>query len=793
MGSNGESTTTNPYVGPIPFSTEKKAFFFGRDDEAARLLALAISERIVLFYAQSGSGKSSLINAKLIPDLVTKGYKVLPVARVGGDLPSDIPAERIDNVFVFNTLLSLAETKKTIFGERKDVRAQIGKSLTDYVREQRLTEERKQHWLIFDQFEEIITTHPSQDLEKRKDFFRQLKQMLDVDEFLSLVVVMREDHLAGIDSFVPFLPELVNTRYRIERLKRKQALDAVRLPALKGGRTFATGAAEHLVNDLSQERIADQETTRTGEYVEPLFLQLVCFSLWKSLDELKAKKSAEQDKVITKQDVETYGDIDTALKKFYSDAVKRVAERTDTTEMAIRRWFGETLITPTGIRAQVDRGLLKSGRLSNKAVDQLLGEEHLIRLEEARGGKWYELSHDRFVKPVLDSNEEWLTGSGGDSRMARTARLWNALGQDESFLYRSRLLQKAQAKYEKNKESFSPLEVEFLNASTSAEAKRVRQYSSLIAALAVSLVIAIIFGASYGYTARRKNVLAAQQKELAETHLREIEEKNRIETRLRAEAEDRGNRLKSSMEYSEKLRTEAEAATKKAEAATKKEKELRLASQRREVAYRELFAKERKLRQEYEQQSSELRNSLSALQASRDREKELETELRRDCDPSGTCKTTYLVTGEVRWKYHENGNFEFLGEWANGSKLEKNVNIPQLRDKSKGANVPASIDFYKPAVPQLKAAFAELEQKNLLTYIKSWDGSTDFYESPPRRTRPNTHSIGIAFDINRSAADRPPQGSPDRLPKEVIDVFEKHGFKVTPLGVGAHVELIRLD
>src|SRR5437868_5652708 len=104
---NGEPTC--PYVGPVPFGTKEKDFFFGRDEEAEFLLSRAISERIVLFYAQSGAGKSSLVNAKLVPRLKDKGYRVLPVARVGGDPPADVPADKIENIFVFNTLLSLAE------------------------------------------------------------------------------------------------------------------------------------------------------------------------------------------------------------------------------------------------------------------------------------------------------------------------------------------------------------------------------------------------------------------------------------------------------------------------------------------------------------------------------------------------------------------------------------------------------------------------------------------------------------------------------------------------------------
>ena len=44
-----------PYVGPRTFQENERDRFFGRDREARDLLALAVSEQLVLFYAQSGA------------------------------------------------------------------------------------------------------------------------------------------------------------------------------------------------------------------------------------------------------------------------------------------------------------------------------------------------------------------------------------------------------------------------------------------------------------------------------------------------------------------------------------------------------------------------------------------------------------------------------------------------------------------------------------------------------------------------------------------------------------------
>lgn len=77
----------NPYVGTRAFLEEEAHLFFGRERETRDLLSLIAFEQVVLFYAQSGTGKSSLLNTRLIPRLEAKGFEVLTVGRVTSDLP----------------------------------------------------------------------------------------------------------------------------------------------------------------------------------------------------------------------------------------------------------------------------------------------------------------------------------------------------------------------------------------------------------------------------------------------------------------------------------------------------------------------------------------------------------------------------------------------------------------------------------------------------------------------------------------------------------------------------------
>ncbi len=99
----------NPYIGPRPFRTGET--LHGRNREILELLDLLIAERIVLLYSPSGAGKTSLIQAGLIPELEREAFRVLPVIRVSSEPPPDVVADVPSgwNRYVLSALLSLED------------------------------------------------------------------------------------------------------------------------------------------------------------------------------------------------------------------------------------------------------------------------------------------------------------------------------------------------------------------------------------------------------------------------------------------------------------------------------------------------------------------------------------------------------------------------------------------------------------------------------------------------------------------------------------------------------------
>lgn len=399
----------NPYVGPRTFTEEHGELFFGREREARDLVARILSERLTLFYAQSGAGKSSLVNARVVPRLRDReGFEVLPVGRVSGALPQGVDA--VDNIYAFNLMASLDREsdpkvlsrltlKDFLAGLEGDDGDETGRGRRWRYRPQApegpadATVGGPRFVLLIDQFEEIVTAHPER-WEQRADFFVQLDAAMLGDPNLWVVLIMREDHVAALDPYVPALFNRLQARFSMERMGADAALAAIRGPAEAAGRRFETGAAEQLCDRLRQVRVPGQTGTITGQYVEPVQLQIVCYEFW---EKLKDRGSA----VITQQDLSDHGNVERALGLYYERVLDDAAQLWP--KHSLREWFSEHLITKAKTRGFVLRTELDTEGLPNQVVDRL-EQQFLLRRETRAGGVWYELTHDTFIEPIQRSN-----------------------------------------------------------------------------------------------------------------------------------------------------------------------------------------------------------------------------------------------------------------------------------------------------------------------------------------------------------------------------------------------------
>jgi len=403
----------NPFVGPRPFELGER--LYGREREISELHFRLNAERIVLLHSPSGAGKSSLMQAGLLP-LLARSFDVWGPTRVNAE-----PALSGINRYTLSAVQGFEEEVPENLRRPPEVLA--GQSLSCYFEKRpRRRSAPQKVVLLFDQFEEILAVDPLATNAKH-EFFHQLGELLRNPRVWALFA-LREDYLAPLDPFARQVPTNLKNRFRIDLLGLDAAREAIVEPARAGGREFP--AVDELVADLATMKVQQPDGTfvdETGQHVEPVQLQVVCQRLWNAMP--------PEDLSIDADDLKRFGDVTQALAAYYADAAEQAAAGDPARERAIRDWCGEKLITAGGIRGQVLREPEASGGLANELIDKLRAK-HLVRAEQRAGATWYELAHDRLIEPVRSDNAAWREKHL--SAAQRRAALWEDQGRPPGML-----------------------------------------------------------------------------------------------------------------------------------------------------------------------------------------------------------------------------------------------------------------------------------------------------------------------------------------------------------------------
>jgi HEAT repeat protein len=236
-----------PYKALVAYEAQDRALFFGRKEEIEELTALIHAHRLVLLYGASGVGKTSLLQAGVIPRLedADPGYTVInvralidPADAIRADLHRRLPDAELPaaDMPLVDCLAAAVCT--------------IDRPLI----------------VIIDQFEEFfIRLSP----EFRAAFIDDLGRLCDARDLrVKVVLSLREDYLARVSEIEERIPEIFQTKLRLLPLNREQARAAVVHPVETLGYTYAPALVERLLDDL------------TREGVMPPQLQLVCGALF---------------------------------------------------------------------------------------------------------------------------------------------------------------------------------------------------------------------------------------------------------------------------------------------------------------------------------------------------------------------------------------------------------------------------------------------------------------------------------------------------------------------------------
>jgi tetratricopeptide (TPR) repeat protein len=392
----------NPWLGLVSFTEETRSYFHGREEEEAELGRRVQRKLLTVLFGQSGLGKTSILQAGLVPRLRPEGFCPVYV-RLDYDPNSPPPAEQIKRALFRETEAAGKWTQSgaAVTGEslweflhhRDDVlKDATGRTLTPII--------------IFDQFEEIFTLAQSDDAGRRRaqEFLADLADLVenrppvalegrierdetDAARFdfaradYRILISLREDYLAHLEGLKAQMPSVTQNRMRLSRMTGVQAVSAVRAPA------------PHLVSETVAEAVvrfvAGGADIARAE-VEPSLLSLICRELNNTrIAQGRAEISADL----------LAGSRDTILSEFYERALVDQPA-------GIREFIEDEMLTESGFRESVAEERVRKGFAAAGAAPDALAtlvNRRLLRVEDRLDLRRVEITHDVLCSVIAAS------------------------------------------------------------------------------------------------------------------------------------------------------------------------------------------------------------------------------------------------------------------------------------------------------------------------------------------------------------------------------------------------------
>ena len=422
-----ELITTSPYKGLKKFEPEDTDLFFGRDQFLAGLVNDLEQTNFILLLGASGSGKSSVVRAGLIPWLQQKWGKHFVSLMF---TPDRDPFESL-----YGSLLSrgysqsqaeLARTGKV------DTLSQVVKTLKP----------AESFWLIFiDQFEELFTI--SED-DKRDLFIRSLVKLSKErvsDPPIRIVATMRADFLDQLDSAPANLLARITEKHRplITQMQSDELRLAIEQPAAHHGVVFETGLVEQIIKEVQ------------GQAGCLPLLQYTLDRLWET--ELQA--ATFQTRTLTISTYRQLGGVRGALQQRVDQVYSALPEAE---QLAAQRIFlklvgiggnAEAGIEWQPVRRRAYRMEFSTG-LEQKVLTQLINENLLISNRPAQSqASTVEIVHETLLsswamlRDLIQNNRKAIADS---NRIQEQWQQWQQTKSEDDLLRGSLLVRALELK-----------------------------------------------------------------------------------------------------------------------------------------------------------------------------------------------------------------------------------------------------------------------------------------------------------------------------------------------------------
>jgi WD40 repeat protein/DNA-binding SARP family transcriptional activator len=476
LGGDDDTPVVCPFKGLASFEAEDAEYFFGREKLVAQLVARLVGAPLLGVVGPSGSGKSSVVRAGLLPALAAgvlpdSEHWALVVMR-----PGDHP---------------LAELERAVSGLSPD---------------QRMV-------LAVDQFEETFTT--CRDEEERSAFVDALTSgAQDPHVRAAVVIAIRADYYGRCAAY-PDLASLLASNHMLVRSMRPDELRrAIELPAQRAGLRVEP--------ELSDALVADTED-------EPGALPLLSTALLELWQRRRGRR-------LRHADYEHTGGVNGAVARLAEDAFERLGdEQRIVARSVFMRLVGEGA-DDTVERRRAPLPELETGGSEDVArVVALLTDQRLLTTSEGT----VEVAHEALLRewPRLRGwIEEDREGLRIQRRLTAAAKEWDSVDRDTDALYRGSRLGEALDWRARDDATPNSLEREFLDASDARRRRnrkvRRRRIELAFAALAVALAaitIVAIVALYQGREAGRQRRTAERERNVAVSRVLASESANTLD------------------------------------------------------------------------------------------------------------------------------------------------------------------------------------------------------------------------------------------------------------------------
>ncbi|MFB2771208.1 tetratricopeptide repeat protein [Pelatocladus sp. BLCC-F211] len=463
-----------PYRGLFPFGPNDAEFFFGREVFVEELFAATQNRNFIPVLGASGSGKSSVVFAGLVPKLQKEDCWKFTYFRPGSE-PFHALAE---------SLVPLYEPDKNATEQMHQARQLAEYFVNGSVPLQDVFSKIQRNYpnhrvlLIADQFEELYTLCADQ--KTRHSFLDILLASFQSSPGKSnvLVATMRADFLGNALSY-PAFGDVLKTDIKLRSMNHNELSQVIAKPAEMLGVTFEGGLVERILDDVQDE---------PGNLP---FLEFALTQLWKQ----------RQGKQLTHAAYQHIGKVQGALARH---ADHNYGKLSAAQKEQVRRIFIQ-LVHPGEDRQDTRRVATKAelGEASWKLVTQLADDRLVVTSQNAANQETVEVVHEALIRN-WEELRQWMNADRSfrawQERLRFSMLQWQKMQRDEGALLRGAVLKEAEEKLEQRREELSKGEKEFIQASVALRQRSKQQIYWSLGGVGSILLLALGIWGWLNYT-----------------------------------------------------------------------------------------------------------------------------------------------------------------------------------------------------------------------------------------------------------------------------------------------------